>query len=112
MITQTDKLPVRKLNTTIIFCTGGMLLVMLSPHVKSQDCKTHYEANAGPDINVCEGGTVQLNGTFGGDATEATWHGGKGIFLPGRNSAETEYTPAAEETGKNVVLTLMADNPK
>jgi len=49
---------------------------------QAQDCKAHFEVNAGPNIDVCESGTVQLHGIIGGDATTAAWRGGKGTLIP------------------------------
>lgn len=89
-----------------------MLFVINSNFCSSQDCKGNFEVNAGPDIDVCEDGTVGLSGTIGGDATTATWRGGNGVFSAGRNSLNTEYTPSADELGKGVVLILVANNPK
>src|SRR5438094_330962 len=94
----------------IIISTIFMLMI-LCLQSRAQDCKGHFEVNAGPDIDVCEGGTVQLHGIIGGDATKAAWRGGKGTFTPGRFSVETEYTPSEEEKSSGLVLTLVASNP-
>lgn len=88
------------------------IFFMKSEFIKSQDCKGTFEVNAGPDIDVCEDGTVGLSGTIGGDATTATWRGGNGVFSEGRNSLNTEYTPSTDEIGRGVVLVLVANNPK
>ena len=66
---------------------------------------------AGPDIDVCYGGIVTLEGRIGGKANRAMWRGGKGEFKPGRNSLNIEYTPHEDEKGKPIMLMLVADNP-
>lgn len=86
-----------------------LLFLLSSSH--AQNCTVKFESNAGPDIDVCSGGQVNLNGSIGGSASKCEWKGGKGIFEPGRNSAEVHYFPAEDEKGK-VVLTLEAFNPK
>ena len=77
----------------------------------TQNCKANFEADAGPDIDVCEGGSVNLNGIIGGDASNAVWRGGKGTFFPNRNALLAEYTPDSSEIDHTVVLTLVASNP-
>ena len=83
--------------------------------VKAQEvpkpCTAKYEVNAGPDIDVCESGTVGLSGILGGDATRGVWRGGKGKFEPNRNAAVVDYTPDSSEFGNTVVLTFVGDNP-
>ncbi|NCI52078.1 gliding motility-associated C-terminal domain-containing protein [Sediminibacterium roseum] len=64
--------------------------------------------NAGPDQTVCAGVTVNLNGTIGGAATNASWSGGNGSFS-NASSLTTRYTPAAGETV--VKLYLLTDDP-
>ncbi len=91
---------------------GGLLTGMLlfASAGMAQDTISRYTAIAGPDIQVCTGGSVMLNGEMGGEATQATWRGGKGVFIPGRNFLQAEYTPAAEEAGKTVVLILVTSD--
>jgi hypothetical protein len=91
--------------------TGISCLLLFSLHGFGQDTIANYEMNAGPDIDVCEGGTVMLHGEIGGDATVGMWRGGRGVFVPNRNSLEAEYTPSPEEYGSTVVMTLVASNP-
>jgi hypothetical protein len=67
--------------------------------------------DAGPDIDVCQGGSVGLNGNIGGNSARGFWQGGKGQFDPNRKSLQVEYTPDSSEYGKEVVLSLVADNP-
>lgn len=74
-------------------------------------CNATFEVNAGPDIDVCEMGTVGLNGILGGNATRGVWRGGKGKFEPGRNALQADYTPDTSEIGNTVVLTFVGDNP-
>jgi hypothetical protein len=75
----------------------------------AQDCSKNFEVDAGPSIDVCADGQVNLYGSFGGDATKVRWTGGLGKFEPNRESAEVHYFPAEGE--KEVVLTLEAYNP-
>ena len=86
-------------------------LLLFSIKGYGQDTLVKYEMNAGPDIDVCEGGSVNLRGEIGGDAVVGVWRGGKGTFVPNRNSLETEYTPSPEEYGKTLVMTLVVSNP-
>lgn len=95
--------------TTSLLVTVLILLAFSTSH--AQNCKSKFESSAGPDIDVCAGGQVNLNGIIGGDASKGIWKGGKGIFEPSRNSTEVHYFPAEDEKG-NVVLTLEAFNPK
>lgn len=91
-------------------------LMAISGTVSAQEtakpCQANYEVNAGPDIDVCQGGTVGLSGILGGDATQGIWRGGKGEFSPNRNSALADYTPDSSEYGTTVMLTFVGDNPK
>ena len=93
----------------IVSAIAGMMVCI---NVSAQDCNAKFEVNAGPDIDVCESGSVGLNGIIGGDATEAVWRGGKGTFTPDRKALNAEYTPAPEEIGSGVVLVLVASDPK
>src|SRR6185295_283928 len=86
------------ISISLLFCS----------HLKGQDC--NFEVNAGPDIDVCQGGQVNLEGTIGGGANRVQWQGGKGTFTPGRQAAVTHYEPAPDEFGKEVKLVLVADN--
>lgn len=88
-----------------------VLLGIGNNELYTQNCKANFEADAGPDIDVCEGGSVNLNGIIGGDANKAVWRGGKGTFNPNRNALQVEYTPDSSEIDHSVVLTLVASNP-
>ncbi|MGB3074192.1 MAG: hypothetical protein WBB36_02665, partial [Chitinophagales bacterium] len=83
--------------------------LFISRQANSQDCS--FSVNAGPGIDVCSGGQVNLGGTIGGDATKAGWRGGKGIFEPNRETPNAHYTPHASEAGTTVLLILVASNP-
>jgi hypothetical protein len=106
-----DSKSVKSRLTLTSIITMTILYLPLS-NVSAQECTAHFEVNAGPDIDVCEGGLVNLSGHIGGDASEARWEGGKGTFEPNRKSISVQYTPADEEFGKEVVLTLSAGNPR
>lgn len=77
----------------------------------TKTCVARFEVNAGPEIDVCEVGSVGLSGLLGGDASRGVWRGGKGTFDPNRNTLTAEYTPDSSEYGTTVVLTLVGDNP-
>ncbi|MCU0396482.1 MAG: gliding motility-associated C-terminal domain-containing protein [Cyclobacteriaceae bacterium] len=68
--------------------------------------------DAGPDVSVCSGNTVSLNGTFGGSASSAVWTtAGDGTF-DNPNSLTAIYTPGANDlTAGTVTLTLTTDDP-
>ncbi len=69
-------------------------------------------SNAGPDQTVCGSAPVQLNGSFGGSATSASWVGGTGTFSPNRNTLNATYTPSTTERSAGFVnLTLMTNDP-
>jgi len=75
-------------NYTLKSVLPGILLSACTMGLHAQDCNAHFEVNAGPDINVCETGSVNLGATTGGDVTRASWHGGKGTFVPNRNTLD------------------------
>lgn len=91
------------------------LSTCLSVTVNAQEaappCTVKFEVNAGPDIDVCESGTVGLSGILGGEATRGVWRGGKGLFEPNRSAAQVDYTPDTSEYGTTIVLTFVGDNP-
>lgn len=90
----------------------GMMLISTIAFSQEKDCTARFEVNAGPDIDVCEGGQVNLFGVIGGDATKVVWRGGKGEFTPSREVLEIHYVPTPEEYESGVVLILVASNPK
>jgi len=102
------------LNTRLANGMYGFMICLLgaASTAGAQDSTAKYTVIAGPDIDVCEGGSVMLNAELGGDATQAVWRGGKGTFDPDRNSLKAEYVPAPEEYGRVLVLTLVGTNPK
>jgi len=65
--------------------------------------------DAGPDIDACITGDVNLTGTIGGGAVSAYWSGGAGIFNPSRDSLSTTYTPDLSESQSTVTLYLVAN---
>lgn len=96
--------------TSIIILSIGMMLLFNS--IYAQDCSGKFEASAGPDIDVCQTGQVNLYSTIGGEVSRVEWQGGSGTFTPDRKTLEIHYVPSADEVGKDVVLTLVADNPR
>lgn len=97
-----------KSNLKLIVAT---ILLLAYQSGKAQNCLVKFESDAGPDIDACSGGQVNLSGIIGGEASHGVWKGGKGIFEPSRTSLEAHYFPADDEKGV-VVLTLEAFNPK
>lgn len=89
----------------------AVFMLLVNQYGRAQNCLAKFESDAGPDIEACSGGQVNLSGIIGGDATRGVWKGGKGIFEPSRTSLEAHYFPADDEKG-TVVLTLEAFNPK
>ncbi|MCG9912365.1 MAG: hypothetical protein MH137_13810, partial [Flavobacteriales bacterium] len=65
-------------------------------------------ANAGNNASICEGETVNLNGSLGGIATIGTWSAPSGTFS-NVNDLNAVYTPAI--TSGSVILTLSPDQP-
>jgi len=78
---------------------------------QTTDCNANFEVHAGPGIDICIGGTVNLDGIIGGDATRASWRGGKGQFIPNKSVLNPQYIPDTSEAGKTVILLLVASNP-
>ena len=66
--------------------------------------------DAGINQTVCEGDLVNLSGTIGGSATEATWSGGLGDFSF-TGDLNATYTPHLTEAGTTIILTLTTDDP-
>ncbi|MEO8151006.1 MAG: hypothetical protein ABI723_25455 [Bacteroidia bacterium] len=86
-------------NTTCTSQTYNIVIVVNDPPT----------ANAGIDIHACVTGPINLNGTTGGGAIGGHWLGGAGVFTPGRNTLNANYSPAASEAGTIVTLTLVSD---
>lgn len=99
-------------NAGVILLFAGVMLLFDFVNALGQDCASKFEAAAGPDIDVCQYGVVNLYGTIGGEASRGVWEGGRGTFTPGRNSVEVHYEPSPAEFGTDVTLTLVADNPR
>ena len=98
-----------KANPEIIAAT--FLLFGFGVCAYAQNCTVTFEAYAGPDIDVCKGGQVNLNGVIGGSASRCEWKGGMGTFEPDRTTLEAHYTPAENEKD-TVTLTLEGFNPR
>jgi gliding motility-associated-like protein len=68
--------------------------------------------DAGPDQTICEGATINLNGTAGGSTTSYTWSGGSGTYNPDNTTLTTVYTPNPFEVANgSVALTLTSNDP-
>ena len=65
-------------------------------------------ANAGPDQNVCAGGTITLAGSMGGGATTSIWTASSGTF-GAASSLNSTYSPSIPSG--TVVLTLTTSDP-
>lgn len=70
-------------------------------------CATLPTVNAGADVSICTGNTINLSGTIGGSATTATWStNGSGSFDDNTLLGAT-YTPGgADISSGSVTLTL------
>ena len=66
--------------------------------------------SAGSDLAICAGSSVQLNGVLSGPPVAGfSWTGGKGTFIPNRNTLTAQYIPTVDEiTTGQVELTLTA----
>ncbi|MFM7015896.1 MAG: MopE-related protein [Bacteroidota bacterium] len=73
-------------------------------------CTNPSTANAGSNLNACQGQPVTLNGSIGGGATMGTWTtSGTGTFS-NVNALNATYTPsAADALSGSVTLTLTTD---
>ena len=79
-------------------------------HIASAQCPEPPKILMGPDINVCDGGSVQLDAMLEGNTSVVKWIGGKGEFV-GRNQLPGEYTPAPLEVGTTIEFKLVAMSP-
>ncbi len=68
--------------------------------------------DAGPNQSICHDGSVSLNGSFGGNASNATWtSAGDGTFS-NSNSMNATYQPGNGDRANGfVVLTLTTNDP-
>jgi hypothetical protein len=69
------------------------------------------KVNAGLDFAVCEDEVVNLQGSFTGSATSATWTGGGGAFSNAADPLSTYTLTPANIAAKQVVLTLTSNDP-
>lgn len=68
--------------------------------------------DAGPDQIICIGNSVSLAAILGGSATNGTWSGGNGTFVPDNTSPTAVYTPSnAEAAAGTVSLTYTTNDP-
>ncbi|MCA6449595.1 MAG: gliding motility-associated C-terminal domain-containing protein [Chitinophagaceae bacterium] len=72
--------------------------------VSTVTINTEPTTDAGADLTVCSGTTINLAGIIGGTASSASWSGGTGIFSNASQLA-TQYTPAGNETTIKLYLT-------
>ncbi len=64
------------------------------------------------DVTACIGEKIKLDGKITGGASNGTWVGGNGKFIPSRAAFDAVYTPtAAEETAGTLTLTLESEDP-
>ncbi len=66
--------------------------------------------DAGVDQTVCANSVVQLNGTFGGQATSIFWSGGSGTFTPNNASLAPTYSPSPIEITNGFVNLIITTN--
>lgn len=68
--------------------------------------------DAGTNISICAGSTVNLFGSVTGSATTGTWSVGTGSYNPNATTLNSTYTPsAAEVLAGTVSLTLTSADP-
>lgn len=69
-------------------------------------------AAAGPNLDVCTGSAVTLNGSIGGSATTATWVTAGDGFFDDENSLSTVYSPGPGDISNGAVdIHLSTDDP-
>ncbi len=74
-------------------------------------CLNPNTANAGNDTIVCNGSTVLLNGSFGGNATNATWlTNGTGTFSPSAAALNATYVPSSKDYLHGLVTLTLTTN--
>lgn len=66
--------------------------------------------DAGVDQTVCANSAIQLNGTFGGQATSISWSGGSGTFTPNNASLAPTYSPSPIEITNGFVNLIITTN--
>ena len=69
---------------------------------------TFAGVTAGPDLNVCAGGTVTLQGAWSGNTTGSTWTASSGTFSDPASPTST-YTPTI--TSGSITLTITTNDP-
>ena len=71
------------------------------------------QVNAGVDNSLCQNGSIQLNGIFGGSATGGTWSSlSGGTFTPSSNVPSPVWTPNPSFSGNaSLVFTSQGMNP-
>jgi hypothetical protein len=87
------------------------LFVLSTFSAYAQDCPEPPKIIMGPDIDVCDGGSVMLSVMLEGAVSTTEWIGGKGQF-ESRYVVPGEYTPTADEVGKTIEFTLVAKSFK
>ena len=82
-------------------------LLLGSSFVKAQNCPDPPKIIMGPDMNVCDGGSVMMDVVLEGAVSTTEWIGGKGQF-ESRYTVPGEYTPSQDEVGKTIDFKLIA----
>lgn len=87
--------------------TDPLFVFPLTGTITSTGCAIAPTVNAGSDVIVCAGSSIQLAGTIGGSASAASWStSGTGSF-DNVNLLNATYTPTtADETLGTITLTL------
>lgn len=67
-------------------------------------------ANAGDPRFICEGMTIQLNGSVGGGANAGTWSGGLGTYNKSNTDLTAIYKPAPAEVAAGKVTLVLTSN--
>ncbi|REK07987.1 MAG: hypothetical protein DWQ39_00015 [Bacteroidetes bacterium] len=99
--------------------TGSMVMLTLESFDAQNVCLSEFDdvfitvvstiVDAGPDIHVCDNGSVGLGGVITGLVNTGQWTGGLGTFDPDRFDLNAEYYPHPSEYGTVVTLTLQSD---
>jgi autotransporter-associated beta strand protein len=94
-----------------LLAAAGVSLALAQP--AQADCPLPT-VNAGPNQYLIASPTngIQLTGSVGNGATNATWSGGSGTFSPNAQTTNAVYTPsAAERAAGSWALILTASSP-
>ncbi|MFN3916592.1 MAG: gliding motility-associated C-terminal domain-containing protein [Flavobacteriales bacterium] len=94
--------------TNFIAAAGGCASATANFSITIEPAAT---VDAGTYSAICAGNVINLNGSFGGSATSATWSG-SGTFSPNTTTMTATYTPSAGEVSAGEAsVTLTTNSP-